>query len=306
MIKVVIFGCQQIAVDFIEYLLSRQDIEITLIVTYELPLDKVYGYESVLEKAGKWGLRVINPPRINREFIDEIEKLSPDIVFSIYYRKIFPLRLLKIPRQGCVNIHPSLLPQYRGPVPTAWAMLNGEKEFGITIHQMDRGIDTGAILIQKRFSIFEEETGFQLYTRAMTLGAKLLKASFDQIIRGELKPRAQKGSGSYYGSLTDKYIIDWRQKAEDILNIVRVHAKPYNPSETKIFNRYVLINRVSVCRNERYRMQGAGVIVDILERERLVVSCADGCLILEDYEIVPYLNELERQVYLKVGNRFEL
>jgi methionyl-tRNA formyltransferase len=303
--KIVIFGCQQIAVDFIDYLLSRSDVEIPLVVTYELPLDEVYGYESVYARARAKGLNVINPPRITPEIISEVKKINPDIVFSVYYRKIFSNELLSIPRQGCINIHPSKLPLYRGPVPTAWAILNGETSFGITIHHMDDGVDTGDILVAKEFPIHENETGFELYSRGMKLGAELLRENFSRIIQGEVQPRKQIGQGSYYGKLSGRHVLNWRQSVGNVRNLVRVHAKPYNPVQAILFNKYVLINRISVANGDTYTLQGAGIILDILEGDRLVVSCTDGCVIFEDYEIVPKLTEKERCVYLRKGNRFD-
>ncbi len=302
--KVLLFACQQIGVDFINYLTSLKDIEIPLVVSYELPIDKTYGYDSVLEKAHKKGLELRNPSRVNERLISEIRDINPDIIFSVYYRKIFPKSLLSIPRLGCVNVHPSLLPRYRGPTPTAWAILNNETKTGITIHYMDEDIDTGDILAQEEFAINSNETGYELYTKAMTIGFQLLKKSFYKIINRQLSPRKQSGIGSYYGKLSAKHKIDWRQKTENIKNLVRVHAKPYNPVEALLINRYLLVNKVSILKEGKYTLQGAGIITDILDNKRLVVSCADGYLILEDYEIVPKLTSIEKKIYLKVGNKF--
>jgi len=303
--KIVFFGCQQIGVDFIDFLLTREDIEISLIVTYELPMDKTYGYKSVLEEATKRGLKVINPNRITESLIQEIKEINAYVIFSIYYRKIFHRELLKIPEIGCINIHPSLLPEYRGPVPTAWALMNGEKFFGITIHHMDEGMDTGDILVQERYEIFDNETGYELYTRAMKLGAEMLKRNFYEILNKEIKPYKQSGIGSYYGKKPGKYTIDWQYKAEYIRNMIRVHAKPYNPAEAVLFNRYVIINKVTIIRDEKYVLQGVGKIVDILEDKKLIVSCVDGFLRLDEYEIFPKLTEIEEEIYLKIGNKFD-
>lgn len=301
--RIVVFGCQQIAVDFIEYLLTLNDIEIPLVVTYELPLDKTYGYKSVLEEAMKMELKVKNPSKITESLIKEIKDINPNCIFSVYYRKIFPKELIEIPKSGCINIHPSLLPKYKGPVPTAWAIKNGEKEFGVTIHYMDCGIDTGNILVQNKYEIFDDETGFELYTRAMSLGAKMLKENFYKILNNELKPQKQSGIGSYYGKKQWRYTIDWQQKADDIRNTIRVHSKPYNPAETLLFNRYVLINKASIIRDAKYILNGPGKIVAILEDKKLVVSCADGFLKLDEYEIFPPLTKSEEDIYLKIGNK---
>ena len=185
---------------------------------------------------------------------------------------------------------------YRGPVPTAWIIENGEKHFGITIHLMDDGIDTGDILVQEKYLILDDETGFELYTRGMKLGYELLVSNFKAIINEEIKPKPQVGSGSYYGK-NGKYKISWQESAEKINNKIRVHAKPYNPAETSLFNRYIFINKAKVVNNDKYPSQGCGKIVDIIDENKLVISCAVGCLILEDYEIIPKLKKEEKNIF---------
>lgn len=299
--KVVIFGCQQIAVDFISFLLNN-DIKISLIVTYELPLDKTYGYESVIDKFSDIDVEVLNPSSVNLNVINKVKSINPDIIFSIYYRKILPNSLLKIPRLGCINIHPSLLPKYRGPIPTAWAIENGENNFGITIHYMDDGIDTGDILVQKKYQILENETGFELYTRAMKLGSELLKENFEKIIKNKIRSVPQNGISSYYGKKNGKYTIDWKNTAQNINNKIRVHSKPFNSAETLLFNRYILIDKATIIEDEKYTAQGCGKIVDIVN-EKLVISCAKGCLQLDDFTIVPKLTKEEKKIYFKIGNK---
>ena len=299
--KVVIFGCQQIAVDFISFLLNN-NIKISLIVTYELPLDKTYGYESVIDKFSDIDVEVLNPTSVNLNVINKVKSINPDIIFSIYYRKILPKSLLKIPRLGCINIHPSLLPKYRGPIPTAWAIENGESEFGITIHYMDEGIDTGDILVQKEYQILENETGYELYTRAMKLGSDLLKENFEKIIKNKIRSVPQKGISSYFGKKNGKYTIDWKNTANNINNKIRVHSKPFNSAETLLFNRYILIDKATIIQDEKYTSQGCGKIVDIVN-EKLIISCAQGCLQLDDFTIVPKLTKEEKKIYFKIGNK---
>lgn len=302
--KVVIFGCQQIAVDIIKKMIINSKVELPLIITYELPLDQTYGYESVLDFSKKSNLNVINPSQVTSSLVDQIKDINPDLILSLYYRKILPKSIIELPRLGCINIHPSLLPEYRGPVPTAWAIEKGEKNFGITIHKMDNGIDTGDILVQKKFRIFQNETGFELYTRAMKLGAKLFNDNFLKIIDGKIKPKPQNGIGSYYGKKNGRYTIDWKKSVEEIKNMIRVHAPPYNPADTILFNRYVLVNRSREYFIKGHVAQTPGKIIKVLEDERLVVSCSDGLLLLEDYRIIPSLNKKDKVIYLKEGNSF--
>ncbi|MDB4490888.1 methionyl-tRNA formyltransferase [bacterium] len=300
--KIVVFGCQQIAVDFIRYVVTQSNIHIALIVTYELPLDKTYGYESVIERFSNSEIEVLSPSKITKSLIDKVRDISPDYIFSIYYRKILPKSLLSAARYSSINIHPSLLPQYRGPVPTAWTIENGEKDFGITIHLMDEGIDTGDILVQEKYPVIENETGFELYSRGMKLGFELLKNNLSEIINDKITPKPQIGIGSYYGKKSGKHTISWQDTAEKINNKIRIHSIPYNPAESSLFNRYIFINKATPTYDKKYIPQGCGKIVDIIDNDKLVISCADGCLILDDYKIMPELDENEKDIYFRIGN----
>ena len=299
--KIVVFGCQQIAVDFLNFLKDR-NIIISLIVTYELSLDKTYGYKSVIEEFSDTGIEIVNPPRVDENLVKKIKSISPDVIFSIYYRKILPKTLIEIPKLGCINIHPSLLPKYRGPIPTAWAIERGEDFFGVTIHYMDEGIDTGDILVQNKYSIGKTETGYELYSRAMKIGAQLLKENFEKIITKKLQSTPQKGKSSYFGKKKGKYAIDWKDSAININNKIRVHSSPYNQAETLLFNRTVLINKATIIEDERYTSQGCGIIVDIIDN-KLLISCAEDCLLIDEFIIAPELNQEEKQIYIKIGNK---
>lgn len=301
--QIVVFGCQQIAVDFIRYVVTQKDVHVVLIVTYELPLDETYGYESVIKNFSTSDIEVLSPPKITKSLIDKIRDIRPDYIFSIYYRQILPKSLLSIAKFASINIHPSLLPHYRGPVPTAWTIENGEKYFGITIHLMDEGIDTGDILVQEKYPIIENETGFALYTRGMKLGFELLKNNFSKLINNKITPKPQMGIGSYYGKKSGKYTINWQESAEKINNKIRVHSIPYNPAESCLFNRYIFINKATPSYDKNYISQGCGKIVDIIDDDKLVISCADGCLILDDYKVIPELDEKEKLIYFRVGNK---
>lgn len=303
--KVSVFGCQQIAIEFIKFLQDQPNIEIGTVFTYELSLDATYGYQSVLSYCDSEDLPCVNVKTINEDHIKILENEKPDIIFSVYFRKVFSKKILNLPKLGCVNIHPSKLPFYRGPTPTAWMILNGEKEFGITIHKMDSGIDTGDILIQKTFEIGHRETGFELYSRAMSLGADLLKQEFAAIVNEKIIPKPQVGMGSYYGKTRPKAVIDWRASSEKIVNLIRVHAPPFNPAETQLFNRYVFITEASVVNNIDKPLQGGGRIVEVIGDTEIIVSCSDGYIKLEKFDFFPPLNSDDRLIYLKSGNRFD-
>lgn len=269
-----------------------------------MPLDKIYGYKSVYEECKKLKINVEKPKRFNQELIKKIKTINPDYIFSVYYRAIFPQSLLSLFPGKCINIHPGPLPNYRGPTPTAWAILNGEKNHGITIHEMDQGIDTGSILVQKKYAIKNDETGYELYTRTMDIGFELLKDNFRKIISGKLKSKKQTGSGSYFGKMNPTHNISWQDTVQRIYSMIRVHSKPYNPAQTSMFNHYFLINKAKIVNKPRYKMQGAGKIIGKYPNGKLLVSCADGCLLLEDFEAVPKLSKQHKDIYYKIGNNF--
>ena len=302
--KIIIFGCQQITVDIIKYLHLHANIDLLLLVTYEIYSDVSRGQESVITVAKKLGIKTISPKNITKDLIKKIKKFEPDLIISAYYRKILPKNLIDIPKRGCINIHPSLLPNYRGPVPTAWAILKGEKVTGITIHKIDQGVDTGEILLQSKFKILKNETGYDLYIRAMKKGADLFIKNFDKIINNKIRSYPQSSGGSYYGKLKTKIFIDWRESAESIKNLVRVRAAPYNPAEALLDNKYFFINKVSIYINHNILTQMPGKIIEVLENDRIVVSCSNGAIVFEDYDVYPPFSEIEKLIYLKKGKSF--
>ena len=302
--KVVLFGCQQIAVDFISYLRTRQDVELSLVLTYELPLDKTYGYQSVVEVCQENNIDYYSSTSIPSHAEEKIKSISPDLIMSVYYRRIIPENIFSLARRGAFNIHPSLLPHYRGPVPTMWAIENGETEFGITIHKIDKGIDTGSIAYQEKYPIYDDDTGYSLYVRAMDLGAKMLALNFDSLIHSQCELRKQQGIGSYYGKYKGKGIINWAQPVERVRDFIRARAKPFNPAQTQLLNSYVFINRASAIRSDNYPAQPPGRIIEVESDGAILVSCAEGCLRVEDYAIYPTLDKVAREIYLKKGVSF--
>lgn len=302
--KVVLFGCQQIAVDFMSYLETLDNVELSMVITYELPMDRVYGYQSVSEFCEEKSIELVSSRKIPHELHKRIQEISPDLIMSVYYRQIIPPSIFNIPTEGAFNIHPSLLPKYRGPIPTMWAIENGEKEFGVTIHKIDKGIDTGDIVFQEKHPILEDDTGYTLYVNAMKIGVKMLVRHFNDLLEGSYELKKQKGVGSYYGKFRNKEMINWVQPAEKVRDFIRARAKPFNTAQSPLLNSYVFIDKATVIQSEKYPAQPPGKIVDVLNDETLIVSCAEGCLRLDEYKFYPPLNEIEKNVYLRQGEAF--
>lgn len=177
--------------------------------------------EYALEK----GIPVYQPVKIrsNEEFIQEVQRLNPDLICVVAYGKILPKELLDIPRLGCVNVHGSLLPKYRGAAPIQWAVLNGDKETGVDTMYMDVGMDTGDIILEEKVKIGEDETTGELWERLKVIGAKLLVETVKQIEQGTA-PRRKQPEDFTLAPMLEKEMakIDWEnQTALEIKNLVR-------------------------------------------------------------------------------------
>ena len=178
----------------------------------------------VKELADRAGLPVLQPARARApEFIGQIRELRPDLIVVAAYGQILPKDLLEVPRYGCVNLHTSLLPKYRGAAPIQWAILNGDPETGVTIMKMDEGLDTGGILAQQSTPISGQEDAQTLHDRLAGIGARLLITSIPPYVEGRLAATPQPAVGVSYAAKIKKQdgLIDWRQNARTIWNKVR-------------------------------------------------------------------------------------
>jgi methionyl-tRNA formyltransferase len=171
------------------------------------------------------GLQVHQPARIktNQEVRAVFEQTEPDCGVVAAYGKILPAWLLSIPKLGCINVHASLLPRYRGAAPINWAIALGESETGVTIMQMDAGMDTGAMLAKRAIPIGEEETAPELKSRLSRLGAELLSETLPRVGRGEINPEPQDDTRATYAPMLkrDDGLIDWQRGAREIANRTR-------------------------------------------------------------------------------------
>ena len=177
--------------------------------------------EFALEK----NLKLFQPEKIanNEEFKNEIRNLNPDIVCVVSYGKILPKSFLKIPKYGCINVHPSLLPKYRGSAPIQWSILNGDKETGVTIMYLNEKMDEGDIILQEKTEILDNETTGELWNRLSTIGARMLEEATNQIQEGTAK-RIPQGEDFSIAPMLDKQMskIEWEEKtSREIKNLVR-------------------------------------------------------------------------------------
>lgn len=170
-------------------------------------------------------LKIFQPEKVkkNEEFISQIKDMNPDVICVVAYGKILPKEILDIPKLGCINVHGSLLPKYRGAAPIQWAVLNGDKKTGITTMYMDVGMDTGDMILKQEVEIGEDETTGELWDRLSKIGGELLVETLKQIENGTA-PREKQGEDFSVAPMLNKEMakIDWENKtAQEIKNLVR-------------------------------------------------------------------------------------
>ena len=179
----------------------------------------------VKEYAEEKGLKIYQPEKIrkNVQFIEEIRNLNPDVICVVAYGKILPKEILEIPKLGCINVHGSLLPKYRGAAPIQWAVLNGDKTTGITTMYMDEGMDTGDMILKEEVEIGEDETTGELWQRLAKIGGTLLVKTLKEIEKGTA-PRQKQSNDYTIAPMLSKEMakIDWNKKTvQEIKNLVR-------------------------------------------------------------------------------------
>ena len=220
-------GTAELSCASLEKLACDTNFQIAAVVTQP---DKPKGREMKLQfssvkiLAEKLKLPVLQPAKARDEkFISELRELKPDLIAVVAYGQILPQAILDLPKFGCVNVHTSLLPKYRGASPIQSAILNGEIETGVTIMKMDTGLDTGEIISQSRTPVLPEDNSQTLHDRLAQLGAELLVETIPDFVAGKILPGPQPNEGASYAAKIKKEDgkIDWNEPAEKILNRLR-------------------------------------------------------------------------------------
>ncbi|HAV63025.1 MAG TPA: methionyl-tRNA formyltransferase [Verrucomicrobiales bacterium] len=226
-LRVIFMGSAELACNSLQALRADRRTEMLAVVTQP---DKPKGRALKLSPtpvgalAESLGLPLHKPKRArDPEFIETLRELRPDLIVVVAYGQLLPQSLLDVPRHGCLNVHTSLLPKYRGAAPIQWAIVDGEPETGVTIMQMDAGLDTGPILSQARTPITADDTAAALHDRLATIGARLLIDTIPGYVSGELKPCPQPAEGVSVARKISKEDgrIDWSRPARAIFNQIR-------------------------------------------------------------------------------------
>lgn len=284
-VKIVFMGTPDFAVPSLEALLEEKH---EILQVYTQP-DRPKGRGNKLtmppvkEKALEYDLEVCQPLSLkNSETVEMLKKLKPDLIVVVAYGQILTKEVLAIPELGCVNVHASLLPKYRGAGPIQWAVINGEKTTGITTMYMEEGLDTGDMILKEEIPIGEDETAEELHDRLALLGGKLLKETIVQIDKG-IAPRVKQDheKSSYAPRLTKELgNIQWNKTAEEIHNLIR-GTIPWPMAYTNYFDRTMKIWKSSV--EEKSESSEPGKIVEV-ERDRIIVATGKGYIAIEELQ----------------------
>ena len=224
-LKTIFMGTPDFAVPCLEVLQAKTEV-LAVITQPDRPKGRGHNLQAspVKQKALEYNLPVLQPEKIKtEEFTAELEKLQPDLIVVVAFGQILSQRILDIPSLGCVNVHASLLPRYRGAAPIHWSIINGEKETGVTTMLMDAGLDTGDMLLKDKVAITEEMTTEELHDQLMAMGGKLLAETIDGLANGTIIPEKQDDSISNYAGMLNKETghIDWSKSAVEIHNLIR-------------------------------------------------------------------------------------
>lgn len=277
-------GTPQFACPTLQRLIDRGD-EIPAVVT-QPDRPKGRGQKSVpppvKELAERHGLPVLQPIKVRApEFIESVREMNPDVVVVVAFGQILPKALLEIPRYGCINVHASLLPRYRGAAPLNWCVINGEIETGVTTMLMDVGLDTGDMLLKKATPIDPDEDTSSLHDRLSLIGADLLNETLDLLVQGKLVPEKQDEALSCYAPMLKKEdgLIDWTRDARTIRNLVR-GMSPWPGAFTYLDGKLVKVYRTRIGEGE-----GAPGTVIAAGRDGIEVACGGGSLLLDELQL---------------------
>ncbi len=273
-------GTAELACTSLEALTRQPDFSVLAVVTQP---DRPKGRDLKLQPspvkqlALRAQLPVLQPERArNENFIHELRQLQPDLIVVTAYGQILPPAILDLPRFGCLNVHTSLLPKYRGAAPIQWAILDGEPETGVTIMKMDAGLDTGDILTQQTTPILPEDNSQTLHDRLATIGATLLIPTIRDFIAGAITLRSQPSEGATIARKISREDgrLDWTQPARQLANRIRAFT-PWPGAFTHLPPQNALLK---IWQAQSTDASGPPGTILSANKSGLVVACAEQSL----------------------------
>lgn len=284
--KIIFMGTPDFAVPCLD-MLVKEGHEVCLVVTQP---DKPKGrgkkmlFPPVKEKAIEYGIEVFQPVKVKEEeAVEKLRSYNADIIVVVAFGQILPESILNMPKYGCINVHGSLLPKYRGAAPIQWAVINGDTKTGVTTMYMEKGLDTGDMLLKAEFDITSEDTYGTVHDKMCVMGADVLKETLVKIENGTIVREKQDDALSNYAPMISKETghIDWNKTSFEIINLIR-GLDPV-PAAWTVYNDEVLKIWKAVkfeCDNSTAK---CGEITDITKKG-FVVKTGDGFVLVTEIQ----------------------
>lgn len=281
-LRIIFMGTPDFAVPTLEALLNGPDRVIAVVSQPDRPKGRGRKLVAppVKELARQHKIPVLQPTKIKTDdFLEELKSYRPDLLIVAAYGRILPAQLLTLAPHGCINVHGSLLPRHRGAAPIQWAVIKGDEEVGVTIMQMDVGMDTGAILLKRSIIPAPDETAGSLFSKIATLGSEALMDTLEMLGSGCLTPAKQDDSLATDAPMLSKMdgLVDWSKSAEDIDRLIR-GLDPWPTAFCTVNGRKLQLYKPEVVFFSNNHPPGTLLRAD---REGLLVSTSKGCLLIK-------------------------
>lgn len=302
--KIVFMGTPEIATGCLQKIIDEKHEVIGVVTQPDKPQNrgKKLGMPPVKELALKYDIPVYQPLKAREEsFIETIKELNPDVIVVVAFGQILPKAILDIPKLGCINVHVSLLPKYRGAAPINWVIINGEDKTGVTTMYMDEGLDTGDMILKTEFKLDDEINAGQLHDKMMEIGSQTLKETLDLIEKGCAPREKQNHEEFTYAPMMNKALgnINWNKSAKEIHNLVR-GVNPWPSAYTTYDDKTIKVWKTKVL--SEISNEPCGTILKV-DKDGMRVSTKENIILIEELQM-PGKKRVLVSEYIK-GNSIE-
>lgn len=286
--NIIFMGTPDFAVPSLLALIESDHKVISVITQPDRPKGrgKKIKHSPIKDVALEHNIEVLQPIKLTKKsFVNYLNSLKVDLIIVIAYGKILPKEILSIPKNGCINVHASLLPAYRGAAPIHWAIINGEKKTGITTMYMDTGLDTGDIILKKETQIPDNMTAGELHDVLADLGRKTLLETIENINEEKVTRKAQNHEEHTYAPMLDKNVgkINWCNSAEDIVNLIR-GTNPWPGAYSILNNQKIKLWKASLYQAFN-KKDKPGTILEHIPDLGWLVQTGKGCVAIEEIQM---------------------
>lgn len=283
--RIVFMGTPDFAVPTLESLIKGGHEVIAAVTQPDKPKGrgKAVLMTPVKEKALEYNIPVYQPVKArDPEFIALLQEMNPDVIVVVAFGQILPKAILDIPKYGCVNVHASLLPKYRGAAPIQWAVIDGEEVSGVTTMQMDEGLDTGDMLEKVEYVLDPKETGGSLFDKLSTMGGELILSTLEKLENGTITRTPQGDTVTSYAKMLQKSMgkIDWSMEAAKIERLIR-GLNPWPSAYTSLKGKTVKIWAAEVEEGQPTGNPGRLTVT----KDQLLVECGEGFLSITELQL---------------------